>query len=359
MKRIRLAVADNSLFIREAVARMLSREPRIELVGLAATAEELLANLERWRPDVITLELSMPGMGGLAALDQIMATRPTPVIVFSTHSGTDAPLALDALDRGAVDFVDKQAYSRVDFQALRPVLIEKILAAAQATPRAVAGPQSGDEAGGGWEADARGGPGRATGPGCHEIVLIGASTGGPPAIEWVLRELGREVPVPVAVVQHMPEGFTRAFADRLAKNLLLDVREASHGETLRPATVRVGPAGMHLRIETRREGMVSVLTRSPSRELHRPSVDILFASAAESVGAGTLAVLLTGMGRDGAQGMARLVAAGAYTIAQDKSSSVVYGMPRAAVELNAAREVLPLPLIGHRVRQLLEGVGRG
>ena len=224
---IRVAVADDSSFIRRALARILSEENGIQLVGTAVSGEELLDHLERWRPDAIILDLSMPGMGGLPTLDRIMATWPTPVIILSTHSKRDAPQTIEALHRGAMDFVDKQEYSLVDFDALRGVLLEKL--------RQVTG-MVGDEPDDGSLPPiptsfpephrAPGVPAGQTGAGPASLVspaspaeikiaLLGASTGGPPAIERILRDLGASISVPVAVVQHMPAGFTASLASRL------------------------------------------------------------------------------------------------------------------------------------------------
>jgi len=335
---IRVAVADDSSFLRKAVARMLASEPGIELVGSASQGEELLDNLDRWQPDAIILDLSMPGIGGLATLDEIMARRPVPVIILSTYSRKGAPQTIEALHRGAVDFVDKQQFSLVDFDALRQVLAGKI--------REVTAPRRGASP--------------VTAPvkritveegGVPEVVLIGASTGGPPAIERILRDLGGDVPVPVLVVQHMPAGFTRAFAERLNIQLPLEVREPVDGEPLQPATVYIARGGFHLRIAPGRQRLVAAVSSEPRDTPHRPSVDELFASAAEA-GVRAVAILLTGMGHDGAAGMARLAAQGALTIAQDEATSTIFGMPRAAAAIGGVREVLPLPQIGARLRRL-------
>ncbi len=184
--------------------------------------------------------------------------------------------------------------------------------------------------------------------------MIGASTGGPVAIQQLLVDLGGELPVPLVVAQHMPPGFTRAFAERLNSHLPLSVREAVDAETLLPATVYVAPAGRHLSIDRQGPRLRTRLADEPdSGGSHLPSVDVLFSSAARAAGRGVLAVLLTGMGKDGARGMAELAAAGAYTLAQDEATSVVWGMPRAAAELRAVRETLALDEIGGRLRQLL------
>ena len=233
----------------------------------------------------------------------------------------------------------KQQYSLLDFAALREVLVEKVLAVAGLHQAAVeraaaAAPATGDPADG------------------YEVLLIGASTGGPPAIEEVLQGLGGDCPVPVLVVQHMPQGFTRAFADRLNIHLPLEVREAEDGMPMEPGRVYIAPGGWHLRIT--REGARShcSLSLKPEGLAHRPAVDELFFSALP-VARRTAVVLLTGMGRDGAEGMRQLAALGAYTVAQDEASSVVFGMPGAAVMLQAVREVLPLSRIGPRLRMLL------
>jgi two-component system chemotaxis response regulator CheB len=348
LSRIRVAIADDSSFIRKAVARMLSESTEIEMVGLAARGEELLDNLERWAPDVILLDLSMPGIGGLLALDEIMARRPVPVIILSTHSRQGAPMTIEALHRGATDFLDKQQYSLVDFDALRQALVGKILEVSRrdagvAALLAVPPPHDGTEGE----------------PEPPELIVIGASTGGPPAIEQLLRELGGEIPVPILIVQHMPPGFTRAFADRLNAHLALTVREAEDGEALHASTVYIAPGGIHLRVGGVAGTLRVSLAAQPEKVLHRPSVDVLFASAGRVLGARVVAVLLTGMGQDGAEGMLSLVRRGAHTIAQDEATSIIFGMPRAALLAGAVREILPLPAIGGRLRQLVAGARIG
>lgn len=337
MSVIRIAIADDSSFLRKAVARMLASEPDIELVGSASRGEELLDNLDRWQPDAVILDLSMPGIGGLATLDEVMARRPVPVIILSTYSRKGAPQTIEALHRGAVDFVDKQQFSLVDFEALRQVLAGKIREVT--APRRAASPA----------APAKRPP--VEEGGAPEVVLIGASTGGPPAIERILRDLGGDVPVPILVVQHMPAGFTRAFAERLNIQLPLEVREPVDGEPLQPGTVYIARGGFHLRIVPGRQRLVAAVSSEPRDTPHRPSVDELFLSAA-AAGARAVAILLTGMGQDGATGMARLAAQGALTIAQDEATSTIFGMPRAAAAIGAVREMLPLGEIGARLRRL-------
>ena len=341
---VRVAVVDDSPFIRAAVRKMLGEDDRVRIAGEAANGEEILANLERWRPDVIILDLNMPGLDGLTTLDRILQTRPTPVIVLSTHSGEGAPQALEALSRGAVDFVDKEAYSLIDFQRLRPVLLTKILEVAGHAPGRPRTPNSEEKASGGGDCATTTLSAEGIG-----LVVIGASTGGTIAIEEILRSLGGTIPAPIAIVQHMPAGFTGAFAERLNRSIdHVTVREASDGDPLMAGSVAIATGGLHMKIQAGASPSV-VLDTLPSDVPHRPSVDVLFESAAATFGNRVLGVLLTGMGRDGARGMVALRAAGAHTIAQDEHSSVTYGMPRAARALGAVEESLPLEKIGPRV----------
>jgi two-component system, chemotaxis family, protein-glutamate methylesterase/glutaminase len=352
VSRARIAVADDSSFIRQALARLLAGEPTLEIVGLAASGEELLQRLDEWQPDAVVLDLSMPGIGGLRTLDALLARRQLPVLILSTHSRRGAPQTIEALHRGATDFVDKQEYSLVDFEALRQVLVEKLHQILAAGPAGAGGGGGEDDLGAG-EPD----PGQPAAG--IELVVLGASTGGPPAIERILGDLGAALPVPVAIVQHMPPAFTRSFAERLDARLPLRVREAAHHERLLPGVVYIAPGGLHLAVEREHEALRAVLSAEPELARHRPSVDVLFTSAAAATRGRLVAALLTGMGFDGAAAMAELARAGVHTIAQDRASSVIFGMPRAAIEAGSAREVLALVRIGPRLLELLAGAGPG
>lgn len=375
MKQVRVAIADDSAFIRKALVRILEADPRLLVVGTASCGEELLDHLDEWSPDVISLDLSMPGIGGLRTLDRILEQRPTPVIILSTHAREDAPLTIEALHRGAVDFIDKQRYSLVDFQTLSRVLIERILE--------ISGRTNGDRTG-----SARGarvqtppvwstlgvnplGPASAATLGArsrasealrlaparrsasYDLLIIAASTGGPMAIQAVLEGLDAIPPVPVVLIQHMPPDFTGAFAERLNNHLPFAVRHATDGEVLLAGTAYVAPGGHQLQFETTRSGLAAIVTADPMGRTHSPSADTTFESAADALGPRVLAVVLTGMGRDGADGLARLKGLGAHAIAQDRKTSVVFGMPKAAIERGGASEVLALSEIGPRLSELL------
>lgn len=351
VKRVRVAVVDDSTFIRKAITRMLGDHGQIQVVGSAGSGEELLTHLDRWRPDVVTLDLDMPGMGGLAALDRIMAQRPTPVIILSTHSGKGAPLTIEALHRGATDFIDKQRYSLVDFEALRNVLLEKIFQVTGTAPvEEIASDdpiiKAADAAAPRLDAQPH-----AT-PGAYDLIVLGASTGGPPTIQTILEQLGDHLPVPVVIVQHMPVGFTQAFAERLNTHLPLPVRECVVSEPLVGGTVYMATAGLHLRVERREGQLFAELGHEPDDVAHIPSIDVLFESAARSVGRRAVGVLLTGMGQDGAKGMAALKGRGGYTIAQNEESCIVYGMPRSALTLNGVVEMVAPVEIGRRLGEL-------
>jgi two-component system, chemotaxis family, protein-glutamate methylesterase/glutaminase len=355
MSRIRLAIVDDSTFMRKALGRVLENEANITIAGSAASGEELLADINKWNPDVITLDLSMPGMGGLRTLEKIMEWKRVPVIILSTHSTKETQLTIEALHSGAVDFIDKQRYSLVDFDSLRKVLVEKIFQLTKKETISRKHERLPSETGTVLKNIAQ--PVQSTGASgvrkSYDALFIVASTGGPPAIQKILEDIGTYLSVPVAIVQHMPEGFIKPFASRLNAHMPFPVREAPHAEIFQNGSVCIGPTGYHLRLKQEDGKIYTVLTRYPENSTHRPSGDVLFQTAAPIYGCRAIAVLLTGMGKDGALGMAEMATAGAYTIAQDEASSIVYGMPKAAVDLGAVREVLHINRIGKRIIELL------
>jgi len=330
---VRVLVVDDSAVMRQLMPALLGADAGIEVVGVAADAYIARDKIRRLRPDVITLDVEMPRMDGLSFLRQLMRLSPLPVVMVSTLTEQGASVTLDALASGAVDFIAKPRVDSPEVTAAYAAeLRAKVLAAARARVRATT-PASPTAA---LRSIARLAPARSDG---FELVAIGASTGGTEAIRQVLAPLPADMP-PVVIAQHIPATFSAAFAERLDRHCALNVVHATDGEPLQRGCAYVAPGGRHLRVE--RQGRVLRCAISDEPAPFRPSVDALFTSAARHVGRGVAAALLTGMGSDGARGMLELRQAGARTVAQDRASSVVWGMPGAAVALSAATDVLPL-----------------
>jgi two-component system chemotaxis response regulator CheB len=325
--------------MRKSIARMCDRARGIKVVGTAADGAEACELNEKLEPDVVTLDVMMPGMDGIAALERIMDTRPVPVLMVSALTSEGADTTLEALDKGAVDVVEKPAVMpNMNMPLIEGELIEKIRVLAGVDPgllHRVDDAACEDTEAGADELASQ------TAEASADLLVIGASTGGPPAIRDILSHLPRSFPVPVVVVQHMPSGFTETMAHRLDGCSPLDVKEASDGDLLMPGRVLVAPSGKQMHFLERRGGHVTVrLDLRPPDTAHIPSVDVTMRSAAEVFGDRGVGVLLTGMGADGAQGLLEMHDAGAYTIAESESSAVVWGMPRAAIEMGAADDVL-------------------
>jgi two-component system, chemotaxis family, protein-glutamate methylesterase/glutaminase len=329
---IRVFVVDDSTFVRKAIVKVLHRDPDLRVVGEAASGAEALRTIASANPDVVTLDLAMPGLDGLQALRGLLAWRSDlPVLMLSAHTHEGAAATIEALAIGAVDFVDKSAFSVLDLDSLGRQLVERIKLwgprpATTRTARAsrVPAPDAPDAPASLSQCD---------------LCVIGTSTGGPPALQYIFERLPAAFPMPVAIVQHMPLGFTKPFADRLNTMCRLTVREARNGDSLVPGRVLVAPAGQHLVVAGDRT--VS-LQSEPSGTAHTPSVDVLMRSAARAWPGRVLGILLTGMGDDGAVGMAAIRAAGGVTLGESETSCVVYGMPRAAQRLGAVEHERPL-----------------
>lgn len=338
--RVRVLIADDSPFMRRAVERMLSSVPEIEIVGDAATGTQAVAMTKQLSPDVVILDVNMPEMDGLEALRAIMAEAPTGVLMLSTLTSEGTRTTMNALELGAVDFLDKGAPgTAMDIYGLAPQLREKVLAVAGAT---VHGPSPLRELGSPPPSRAAHPPRvrRATSSCPYDLVVIGASTGGPRAVSEVLTSLPAEFGAGIVVAQHMPPGFTQTLADRLDRRSQLSIREARDGDEVRPGEVLISPGGVHLTIERQGSKLITRLDSRHSELLHRPSVNRLFESAAEACGAGTIGVVLTGMGDDGSRGLARIREVGGRTVAESEETAIIFGMPRAAAP--AAERVLPL-----------------
>jgi two-component system chemotaxis response regulator CheB len=329
---MRVLVVDDSSFIRRALTRMLVEDAEISVVGEAAHGNEALALLHSRAPDVVTLDLEMPVAGGLATLRRIMEERPTPVVLVSAYTQTNAERTFEALAAGAVDFVDKSAVSMMDVHALRDELIRKVRLAALSRPLAVR-PSSAPKRM--EEGASRGGV---------SAIVVGASTGGPAAIQSLVGGLREDFPLPLLAVQHMPARFTRAFAERLKSFSPLGVKEAEDGDRF-TSGIFIAPGGSHVGLRRTESGTAVALRAGVPGDIHVPSLDVAAASVASAIGGPVCLVVLTGMGADGLEGARAVRAAGGVVVAQDEASSVIYGMPRAVAQAGLADTVLPLERI--------------
>jgi two-component system chemotaxis response regulator CheB len=335
--QVRVLVVDDSALMRKLIPQILEKDSSIQVVGTAMDGNFGLKKLEELKPQVITLDLDMPGMGGLDMLKEIMRRSRVPVIVVSSHSTQGASVTLQALALGAFDFVAKPTDVSARMPEIAQELISKIKAAAQSRGvRVQLSPQASPRTRKG-ALDAGRQPTR--------IVAIGVSTGGPHALQYVLSQLPGDFPGTVLVVQHMPEGFTEMFARRLDDMCAVGVKEAQSGDLLLAGRVLICPGSRHLKVKRLPLGDVAVLSDEQPVNGHRPSVDVLFRSVAEEFGARSIAVLMTGMGEDGAQGMGAIKAAKGMTIAQSEDSCVVFGMPKAAIDRGYAIRIVGLDVL--------------
>jgi len=339
----RILVVDDSVVARRVISDILSDEGDFEVVGTAPNGKIALAKIERLDPDLVTLDIDMPELDGIATLGAIRSSFPrVRVIMVSNHTKRGASITVEALFLGASDYVTKAARSSTRDgarQDLREQLVPKIRALSISTTSDRSSVQ----------AKARRARSRGTAAVPIEVVVIGASTGGPNALTTVLGALPADFPAPVLIVQHLPANFTTFFAQRLDAACSLAVVEANNRDGISPGTVYIAPGDMHLETLSRGGSTELVTTEGPLVNSCRPAADILFRSAATTFGAGTLAVVLTGMGRDGLDGCREIRAAGGRVIAQDKATSVVWGMPGQVAEAGLTEAVLPINDIGPEI----------
>jgi two-component system chemotaxis response regulator CheB len=332
--KVRVLVVDDSALMRKLIPQILERDDSIEVVGTAMDGSFGLKKIDELKPQVVTLDLEMPGMNGIDMLKQTMRKLyPVPVIVVSSHSTDGASITLKALGLGAFDFVAKPKDVSTRMPEIAAELIAKIKAAASSKTPPIKplatnlqygkAPISSDQA-------------------PTKIVTIGVSTGGPHALQYVFSQLPADFAGTILVVQHMPENFTDMFARRLDETCALRVKEAQSGDLLMRGRVLICPGSRHLKVKRLPLGNVALLSDEPRIRGHRPSADVLFRSAAEEFGGQNVSVIMTGMGDDGAEGLGTVKAAGGMTIAQSEDSCVVYGMPKAAIERGYAVRVVGL-----------------
>ncbi|MCS7208591.1 MAG: chemotaxis response regulator protein-glutamate methylesterase [Fimbriimonadales bacterium] len=343
MGKIRVLVVDDSMFMRRMISDLLSQDTELEVVGAARNGQEGLELARRLQPDVITLDVEMPVMDGVTMLQKLMQEQPTPVLMLSSLTTEGAEVTLRCLELGAVDFVAKPSGSiSLDIYKISSQIIEKVKAVARAR-LAVAPPTA-------RPVPVSPLPSVPAGRPTHEapLVVIGSSTGGPRALHTVMSSLPANLHAKILLIQHMPEGFTRSLAERLDRSSAFTVREAQGGETLEAGVAYLAQGGKHLIVE--RGGKIR-LTQDPPVHGVRPAVDVALLSVAQHYQGAVIVAILTGMGSDGAAGLRALHAKGAYTIAEDESTSVVFGMPRAAIQTGCVKRIAPLHQIAEAITE--------
>ncbi|HEX7985059.1 MAG TPA: chemotaxis response regulator protein-glutamate methylesterase [Duganella sp.] len=344
--KIKVLIVDDSALIRSVMSEIINSQPDMEVVGVAPDPLVARELIKQTNPDVLTLDVEMPKMDGLDFLEKLMRLRPMPVVMVSSLTERGSEITMRALELGAVDFVTKPKISiQAGMREYTELITDKIRAASKARVRARVLPQPGAE-------------GQAPLPqlrnpltSSEKLIIIGASTGGTEAIREFLMQMPSDCPG-ILIAQHMPEGFTRSFAKRLDSLCKISVQEAAGNERVLPGHAYIAPGHSHLYLTRSGANYMTRIDQADPVNRHRPSVDVLFRSAAQAAGKNAVGVILTGMGKDGAAGMLEMRTAGAYNFAQDEASCVVFGMPREAIAVGAAHEVgalqaLPGMVLGH------------
>ena len=353
MNKIKVMVVDDSALMRKLLSEILAKDQELEVVNTAMDGLFALKKISQARPDVITLDLDMPRMDGLTALRYIVNDYHIPVVLVSSLTIKGGALTLEGLALGAVDFVTKpkdaislhihevaheliqkvKTASRVEVAKIQRT--EHVLAPAKVAVAPKKEPQGGL---------------------LKKVVAVGISTGGPNAISYILPRLPGDFPAGILIVQHMPEGFTQMFANRLNQVCKIRVKEAQEGDQIFPGCAYIAPGNRHLKIARVGRGSVVVLSGSPPVNGHRPSADVLFDAVSQEFGSDSIGIIMTGMGDDGARGLGRIKTSGGYTLAQDEETCVVFGMPKVAIELGNVHEVVSLDAIPDRLTALLKEV---
>lgn len=343
--KIKVLIVDDSALIRGVMKEIINSQPDMEVVGVAPDPLVARDLIKQTNPDVLTLDVEMPKMDGLEFLEKLMRLRPMPVVMVSSLTERGSEITMRALELGAVDFVTKPKISIQSVMLEYTELIaDKIRAASHAKVKQRTVSQDAN--------------GQAASPvlaslrnpltSSEKLIIIGASTGGTEAIKDFLMQLPPDCPG-ILITQHMPEGFTRSFANRLDKMCRISVKEAEGGERIMPGHAYLAPGHSHLMLVRSGANYMTKLDQGPPVNRHRPSVDVLFSSAAKNAGKNAVGVILTGMGKDGAAGMLEMKHSGAYNLAQDEASCVVFGMPKEAIAMGGTHEVAPLHELPKRV----------
>ncbi len=351
---IRVLIIVDSAFMRKAIQIMLESDPNIQVVGMARDGEEGFQKVREFEPDIVTLDIEMPRMNGLECLRMIMKEKPTPVLIVSSVTTDGAAVTLEALNLGAVDFIAKsRSFVALDVTKIKAELIEKVKTICSRSH---------------WKRNQRIETifeKEKQSIDIHQVyslanldiacVAVGVSTGGPPVIQKICSALPADFPAPVFVAQHMPKEFTRTFAERLNSISLVRVKEAENEEIVHSGTVYIGQGGQHLVVSRNGVRVLTRLTSEPANLLYFPSADVLFESVAQVYGSSAVGLILTGMGRDGVNGLKMLHHRGGKIIAQDEKSCVVYGMPKAAVDAQITDAILSVEEIIYALKTINKG----
>lgn len=352
MDPIRVLIIDDSAFMRKMIADLLSNDQQIEVIGTARNGDDGLKKIKELSPDVVTLDVEMPVMDGITTLKHVMDSSPLPVIMLSNVTNEGSSKTIQAISSGAVDFVQKPSGSiSLDIEKIKQELIRKVITASNAKvsnyhTKTVDNRKSVvDQA--------------FTKVHAQTLIAIGTSTGGPRALQRVLTDLPNDFTTPIVIVQHMPAGFTKSLADRLNTLTQIHIKEASHGEIIQKSTVYIAPGSFHLKVRKVGTSFAIELSSEPERSGHRPSVDVLLESLAEITNVNKIAVILTGMGTDGSKGLTYLKEkdSGTIVIAEKEESSIIYGMPKAAVKTNTVNHIVHLHQIGETITSLVKKTG--
>jgi two-component system chemotaxis response regulator CheB len=343
LRPIRVLVVDDSVVMRQIITDILEREGDIKVVGVAKNGKEAIAKVRELDPDVVSMDIEMPVMDGITSLQHIMQESPRPIVMLSAVGKRQAELTMKSLEHGAVDFIPKTGASlSIDLEREQEVIRSKFRVAAtikvKAPDSVIERPIICNEVhttSGDW------------------IVMIGASTGGPKALPEVMSRLPGNLPAGICIVQHMPEGFTKSFAERLNWGAQIEVKEAQEGDEIKPGLALLAPGNKHMEIIEKKVHM----TDDPKIHYVRPAVDVMMKTGVKFYGPRSVGVILTGMGADGAEGMKSIKAMGGKTVVQDEATSIVYGMPKACVDLGVADKVVPLNSIARHIVMSLSDVG--
>ena len=353
--KIRVLVVDDSALMRQFISDILRTDPRIEVAGTARDGKDAIAQIKALKPDIVTMDVEMPNMDGLKALEEIMKTNPIPVIMVSTMTQEGAETTLKALALGCVDFIGKPSGSiSLNIKEIGRDIIDKVIAASTAKVRR-AGTFAAPLKPLAPATDFRRMMPPMMGTGRYDIVAIASSTGGPMALSELMPKLPKKFPVPIDITQHMPKEFTGSFAKRLNEASQIEVVEGFEGLTLKPGRAVIAPGGSHLVIKRRQGTAVCSLSDAPPVLSVKPAANIMFLSLADEYAGNVLCVILTGMGRDGTDGAIALKKRGAYVIAESQKTCVVYGMPKAAVDAGIVDEILPLDEIPDAMVRIVKG----